>query len=533
MRESDREARGARDDESGFRAIAEAFGLGIIERDVLGRTITVNPRWTEITGLTLETSTDAEIRARTHPDDRWVIAEWERILEARRSPFRLEYRFLREDGECVDLSYRGILEIDDRGAVSRVLSAVQDVSEYRRSRDAARQAEDLWRAFWTHAPEHVMIQDLEGTILEMNRAAFGLSDDQVLGASAFDFMTPRAADIFRKALSEARRTEEAVAYDLQIELDGEPSWWSNKLIPVRSAGGLEKLIVVISDVTLQRRAEIEHMEAARRAGMAEIATGVLHNIGNVLNGVSTSLSLLSEQNATSRARRLDDVVSLLDANADDLAHFFTEDPKGTQLRTFLGQLTVHLAEEREAARSNLERLHENLEHLRSIVDAQQSHAKSSGVERRTTAVELCEDALRICGASRPWRANEVQRDFAEIPPVYVDKHKILQILVNLIANARDAMDEAGVVEHRLDVATELLEGPARLRISVTDNGIGIPPESLPHVFEHGHTTKPNGHGFGLHSAALAAGELGGRVFAESDGHGCGACFTLEIPVEFT
>ncbi len=520
-------------DDSWFRAIVEAFGLGIIERDGSGRPLAVNRRWIEITGLDLDASTDTDLRALIHPDDQWVLADWDRIMRERESPFRIEYRIVRRDGEVLDLSYRGIVALDERGEISRVISAVQDVSEYRRSREAARDAEALWRSFFSHAPENVMIQDLEGRIIDINRRSFGLPEDQVIDASAYDFMTPRAAETFRNAVAEVERTREAVAYELQTELDGEPAWWSNKLIPVESSGDLEKVIIVCSDVTIEKRAEIDHMEAARRAGMAEIATGVLHNIGNVLNGVSTPLAFLSEQNASTRAGTLDDVVSLLDENADDLAHFFSEDPKGTQLRDFLAELARRLREERSDARSNLDRLRDNLEHLHSIVDAQQMHAKVGGVERRATAVELCEDALRICGASRPWRPNEVVRDFAQIPPLYIDKHKVLQILVNLLSNAREAMDEGAIDEHRLDISTELLALPDRLRIRVKDNGNGIEADVLEHIFEHGFTTRAHGHGFGLHSAALAARDLGGSITAQSAGRGAGATFCLEIPIEFS
>ena len=67
-------------------------------------------------------------------------------------------------------------------------------------------------------------------------------------------------------------------------------------------------------------------------------------------------------------------------------------------------------------------------------------------------------------------------------------------------------------------------------ISVADNGIGIPAENLTRIFAHGFTTRKHGHGFGLHSSALAASEMGGALRVQSDGHGCGATFTIELPL---
>ncbi|MFY0573228.1 ATP-binding protein [Cystobacter fuscus] len=111
-----------------------------------------------------------------------------------------------------------------------------------------------------------------------------------------------------------------------------------------------------------------------------------------------------------------------------------------------------------------------------------------------------------------------------------DKHKVLMILVNLISNARYAM-ESVPQGHRLLVLTldTLVEG--RLRVAVTDNGVGIAEDMLTCIFQHGFTTREGGHGFGLHASALAAQELGGSLVAQSEGPGRGATFILELPYQ--
>jgi signal transduction histidine kinase len=122
---------------------------------------------------------------------------------------------------------------------------------------------------------------------------------------------------------------------------------------------------------------------------------------------------------------------------------------------------------------------------------------------------------------------EVVREFGNVPPMNVEKHKILQILVNLVSNAKHACQESERADKRLTV--RVANGDGRIKISVIDNGVGILPENLARVFNHGFTTRKDGHGFGLHSGALAAKEMGGSLNVHSDGPGQGAAFTLELP----
>jgi signal transduction histidine kinase len=122
---------------------------------------------------------------------------------------------------------------------------------------------------------------------------------------------------------------------------------------------------------------------------------------------------------------------------------------------------------------------------------------------------------------------EVIREFGNVPPLNVEKHKILQILVNLLRNAKYACDDSERADKRLTV--RVANGGSRIKVSVIDNGVGIAPENLTRIFNYGFTTRKGGHGFGLHGGALAAKEMGGSLTAHSDGPGQGAEFTLELP----
>jgi signal transduction histidine kinase len=231
----------------------------------------------------------------------------------------------------------------------------------------------------------------------------------------------------------------------------------------------------------------------------------------------------------SKGATLTRIVAMLRENEADLGAFFTGDARARQLPAFLGQLCDHLTEERATALRELGHLQKNIEHINDIVAMQQSYAKISGLKETVQIAELMEDTLRMNAESMVNHRIRVERDFAEVPSVTVEKHKVLQILVNLVRNAKHACDDGGRPEKTLTL--RIFNGNATVKVAVSDNGIGIPAENLQRIFNHGFTTKKTGHGFGLHNGALAARELGGTLHVESKGIGHGATFTLELPVK--
>lgn len=270
------------------------------------------------------------------------------------------------------------------------------------------------------------------------------------------------------------------------------------------------------------------VEASRHAGMAEVATDVLHNVGNVLNSINVSTTLISEKVANSEVANLKKVTDLIDEHTEDLAEFFTQDPQGKHIPTYLTEVGNVLTQEQEAIADKLRSLVKNVEHIKEIVNMQQSYSKAAGVEVRTTVSELVENAIQINSAGLERHGVQLVREFTEIGTIEIDKHKVLQILVNLIGNAKYALDNSGKDEKILRVMFDKNTGD-KFRIEIADNGVGIEPENITKIFRHGFTTKKHGHGFGLHSGVLAAKEMGGELTVASDGLGCGAKFTLELP----
>jgi signal transduction histidine kinase len=279
-----------------------------------------------------------------------------------------------------------------------------------------------------------------------------------------------------------------------------------------------------------KQAHQELLETSRQAGMAEVATSVLHNVGNVLNSVNVSGGILVDTLQQSKIPHLAKVSALLEEHANDLGHFLTEDTKGSHVPKFLGHLARHLEGEREQMLNEVESLKKNIDHIKEIVAVQQGYAKAAGLAETFYATDLVEDALRINAGGLRQSRIEVAREYCpDTPQLVLDRHKALQILVNLISNARHACSAAQAEVKRLTLRVGATDG--LVEVTVMDNGVGIAPENLTRIFSHGFTTRKDGHGFGLHSGALAAQELGGTLRVYSAGVGKGATFTLVLPVK--
>jgi signal transduction histidine kinase len=279
----------------------------------------------------------------------------------------------------------------------------------------------------------------------------------------------------------------------------------------------------------QQAAQRRLLDDARHAGMAEIATNVLHNVGNVLNSVNVSADVMAARVRDSSALELRRVVQLLEQHRHELGNWLTNDPRGRLLPTYLSQLCAALDEERCQMATELDGLMQCVHHLKEIVATHQSYAGASNLVEPVQVHELIEDALRIKLTSAGASVQLVRR-FEPLPALMLDKHRLLLILVNLIGNALQAMQRMRGAAHRLTLCAEMTDG-ARLRIVVADTGEGIAADNLTRIFAHGFTTRKEGHGFGLHSCVLAAQEMGGSLTASSDGDGLGASFALVLPAQ--
>lgn len=276
------------------------------------------------------------------------------------------------------------------------------------------------------------------------------------------------------------------------------------------------------------------LTTSRLAGMAEVATYVLHNVGNVLNSVNLLGAAIASDLHDSQVGAVRKLADLLASKGRDLGRFVAEDPRGQKVPSYLKHLGAHLAQEQSDLHRKVESLTENIQHIKEIVATQHAYAKLSGVLETATLEDIVEDALRMQGEILAHHNITLLRDYAIAPPLLVDRHKVLQILFNLLQNAKHACDQSDAaqkqtVEKQITVRIRTRDDHY-VSVCVLDNGMGIAPENLTRIFAQGFSTRKDGHGLGLHSSVLMAQDMGGTLKAYSDGPGRGASFTLELPL---
>jgi predicted ATPase/signal transduction histidine kinase len=277
-----------------------------------------------------------------------------------------------------------------------------------------------------------------------------------------------------------------------------------------------------------RQAQASLVDTARRAGMAEIATNVLHNVGNVLNSVNLSADLIGGKLRATKASGFGRAVQLINEHEADLGAFFSVDDKGKRLPGYLNKLVQAVATEQAEVMAELDQLIKRVGHMKEIVATQQSYAGNSCVLAPVQVASLLQDVMQMNEASMARHHVQVDLRVAPLPPLMLDRTRVLQIMMNLLSNAKQACGELS--QQEASVVVEASAVGDRLRITVSDNGVGIAPENLTRVFAHGFTTRPGGHGFGLHSCVLAAQDMGGTLTTHSAGPGQGATFTVELPM---
>jgi len=339
---------------------------------------------------------------------------------------------------------------------------------------------------------------------------------------------------WQKQIEELKEKKDIVKQDRYKRKDGSTFFVETSLKLVTQEKQ-DYIIAIARDITERKRAEAKLktaqeklLETAREVGMAEVATGVLHNVGNVLNSVSVTAESIQKRVRNSKISYLSDVVGLLEEHANELSTFMVNEERGKKIPAFLANLSKELVEEQERCLEALEALTKHVQHVGDIIQLQQSHSKTKGLIEPTSIAELVEDTIQINAETITRNRVEVILEIADLPTLLLDRHKVLQILTNLISNAIYALSKSSRDDRILKICVKEPKS-GFIQIDVCDNGIGIPKENLTRIFEHGFTTKKTGHGFGLHSTALSANELNGSIKAHSDGPGKGAVFTVELP----
>lgn len=417
---------------------------------------------------------------------------------------------------------------DDLG---RVIVVAQDITERRHAEEALR----LTQFSVDRAADGVFWLDSEGNFVYVNEAA-----SQALGYTRTELVGMSVHDI-----------------DAQLPPEGWPDHWqslqkngclsfesthrtkSGQTYPVEVVanymrfGGQEYNCAFSRNISERKRLEREReqlqkqvVQASREAGMAEVATGVLHNVGNALNSLSVSSTVAMDKVRQFRIAGLQQVARLFEEKGGELATFISQDPKGKQLPAYLSALSQNLTQERDAVGEELRSVLHAIEHIKQVIVTQQDYAYSTTLIEPVEISELLNDAVRMSISDH--HGIKILRDYNKIPITHTDRHILMQVIINLLKNAKESLNEKGMDDKCLTIRLRE-ENTEQLRIEIQDNGVGIAPENLIRVFEYGYSTKSSGHGFGLHMSSNIIKSLNGTLGVNSDGPGCGVVFWLILP----
>jgi PAS domain S-box-containing protein len=398
-------------------------------------------------------------------------------------------------------------------------------------------------AFLDTVPDRIYFKDRQGRFIAASKSKIvrhGFTHaSELIGKTDFDIFPVKHA---QRALADEEtilRTGKPIVDLLEhvVWPDGTETWTEVSKMPLHDeSGAIIGTFGISKDVTevkkMEQALDQAHrnlVDASRVAGMAEVATGVLHNVGNVLTSLNVSTTIVAKGLGDLKAESLTKLGAMLQEHTDDLPDFLSRDPKGRRVPEFVTSLGRHVTQERDRLLAEVNSMQGNVDHIKEIVSMQQAYATMIGVIESLDPVSLLEDAIRLNSGALSRHEVRVERDFQPVPLVLGERAKILQILVNLIRNAKYACDDGRPVDKCMTLRLRSADG-SRVQLIVEDNGVGIPAENLTRIFQHGFTTRATGHGFGLHSAANAAKEMKGTLSVESGGIGTGARFVLELPV---
>ncbi len=547
--------------------LLDQLPIGVFQKDCEGRFIFVNSWFCRLRRTTPEefvgktadevaagkwTPKDAE-----HPGKLGEIellnegANHHKLIMQTGRAIEAEERYVDPDGKEQYLhAIKGPLLGSD-GTIIGSHGLLLDITERKRAEAQLASERHMLRALMDSSTDSIYFKDRESRFRRCSEglfrrcsaalaSSFNLGGvDEIIGKSDFDFFEEEHARPAFEDEQEIIRTGRPMIGKTEKEtwLDGRVTWALSSKMPLYDDHGeIVGTFGISKDITAFKEAEakVEELhklllQSSRQAGMAEVATSVLHNVGNVLNSVNVSATLLLDNAKRSNVAYLGKAVALLNEHPDDLGAYMANDPKGKQLPGYLTRVSEQLSKEQQRNIAELESLRENIEHIKEIVAMQQNYANVSGVVETVKVTDLVEDALRMNAGALVRHEIALVREYTGAPGITVEKHKVLQVLVNVIRNAKYACDESGRKDKQIRL--KISQRDQWICIAVIDNGIGIPAENRTRIFNHGFTTRKDGHGFGLHSGALAAAELGGRLTAHSDGPGQGATFTLELPVQ--
>ncbi len=455
-----------------------------------------------------------------------------------------------------------------------------EMNERARAEARLRESEEKYRNLFSFAPDGILITDTEGQIIDFNDIAMKMMsyDDRKrfsqLSAEHFYLNPDKDRSDFLDALKKRGYIENS---DIVFK-----DRWGNPIFTsvsarlivyegktciqsiVRDIGRIKKMEAelrnyaenleeMVAEKTRELKitneelsAVIERLEetreqlslSAHRAGMAEIAVSVLHNIGNAMTSVNVRIYQLEERLQKSDIASLEKIYVLLQSEDAAFqksggAETGPDTARREKLLQYFNAVIASLRENGDLMLADCAFIKKGLDHIMEIISLQQKYAGIRGFETREDVNELLKDSMEMMKDSLQKRNIHLEFDLIPSAPVFVNRNKLIQVFINIIKNAYEAIDAAPPENtKKISIATllEKKEETAYIQIIISDTGIGVPPDAADKVFRFNYSTKERGTGFGLHDAANYITAQDGMIRLHSEGIGKGASIIIWLPL---
>lgn len=271
-----------------------------------------------------------------------------------------------------------------------------------------------------------------------------------------------------------------------------------------------------------RQTQVAMSKSSRAAGMSQVASTVVHNIGNVLTNVNSLLETINQKVNDLRVEPLGSLANRLrDPDVDkELAD---------QAPEYLHGLSQSLRSDRDELVEMLGVLQGNIAHIHDVIREQRQHTGADSVSQTAVVEDLLQEAIRCCEERMKQSDVHVYVAGDLDTELQTDSSVLLQVFINLIANAQVAFEDSSTDHRQLAITVKKFDDTVRMRF--TDNASGMCEDTLKRLFEAHYTTRADGTGLGLHFCSLSIARLGGRIEASSQGIGHGSVLTIWLPIQ--
>jgi PAS domain S-box-containing protein len=512
---SECEQRRAQESELRFRAAIDAVQGILWTNDAAGRMVGEQPGWAALTGQSYAEYQGHGWSNALHPEDAQATMDAWMAAVAERRTYDFEHRVRRRDGEWRLYSVRAVPTFDAHGALREWVGVHTDITAQRATEQALRdlmatleqrvqaaiaeveESQSRFRAIFQTSYQYKGIAALDGTLLDANPTSLrgvNAALDEVVGKPLWETPwftgTPGVAEMVRDAVAAVAKGG-TVRKEALITLPTGPHWFDFTMRPIRDARGeVVAIVPEAADITARRQAEDALRQSQKLEAIGQLTGGIAHDFNNLLTPILGGLDLLQ------RKRHGDQQTARLISGALQSA---------------------------ERARILVQRL---------LSFARRQHLEARPVNLKQLAHGMLDLIDRPFGPKIEVRI-EMPDD---LPDARVDPNQLEVALLNLAVNARDAMPEGGVIAISADAAS-VSEGegsalsPGRyVRLSLSDTGVGMVPETLARAIEPFYSTKGVGKGTGLGLSMVhgLAAQSGGQLQLES-AVGKGTKATLWLP----